>query len=247
MEKKEKVLCVKRKSLPQGWIKKRSVSKIDENIFYNACAESDFAWKDRSRVEMDPSYKQIIPYIVIQTRDILKTAIYRRKGSEKRLHDLWSMGLGGHINPVDDIDFQPGDTRNMPGEARSIPGISCVEELDKASNNTCGNSPDVLKKIIYSGMMRELYEELAGRPPNLKPLFKGVINEEETDVGQVHLGVVFQILTDCPELFVPGEELVGFQWQNTVKLGRFHMEIWSQLCLKLFERQKKMNPKSNLC
>jgi predicted NUDIX family phosphoesterase len=32
--------------------------------------------------------------------------IYNRQGSEKRLHDLWSLGIGGHINPVDQQNQQ---------------------------------------------------------------------------------------------------------------------------------------------
>jgi predicted NUDIX family phosphoesterase len=56
---------------------------------------------DRSAAEEDPSYKQIIPYILVihQGRFLL----YRRtkKQGESRLHDKFSLGFGGHINDID--------------------------------------------------------------------------------------------------------------------------------------------------
>lgn len=56
----------------------------------------------RGRAEEDPSFKQLIPYVVMKYRD--QVFHYRRgKGmGEKRLHGLRSVGIGGHINPIDD-------------------------------------------------------------------------------------------------------------------------------------------------
>ena len=61
----------------------------------------------REDVEEDPSYKQIIPYAVVsyspETGDEEWFLMQRKKGGgEKRLHNLYSLGVGGHINPVDD-------------------------------------------------------------------------------------------------------------------------------------------------
>jgi predicted NUDIX family phosphoesterase len=55
----------------------------------------------RSHVETDPSFKQIIPYTVIRCRD--QVAIYKRtqKAGESRLHDLYSIGFGGHVGIPD--------------------------------------------------------------------------------------------------------------------------------------------------
>ena len=56
----------------------------------------------RGDVENDPTYHQIIPYIVIRNSkgEILT---YRRgtTGGEDRLHNLYSIGIGGHINNED--------------------------------------------------------------------------------------------------------------------------------------------------
>lgn len=57
---------------------------------------------DRDLAETDPSFKQFIPYCVLKCKD--KFFIYERgkKGGEKRLHNLYSCGLGGHVdaNPL---------------------------------------------------------------------------------------------------------------------------------------------------
>ena len=69
--------------------------------FVRQCSGSGFSFTDRDQAEQDPTQKQVIPYILLQSRDREMTAVYCRKGSEKRLHDLWSAGIGGHINPED--------------------------------------------------------------------------------------------------------------------------------------------------
>lgn len=60
-----------------------------------------FAFLPRSKAEDDPSYKQLIPYVVLQFGD--QVFHYRRGqgAGEKRLRALRSIGIGGHINPID--------------------------------------------------------------------------------------------------------------------------------------------------
>lgn len=58
--------------------------------------------------EHDPSFKQIIPYILFRYSD--KFFVYQRtrgqgkEQGEHRLFDKHSLGLGGHINPCDQND-----------------------------------------------------------------------------------------------------------------------------------------------
>ncbi len=62
----------------------------------------------RSQAEHDPSFKQIIPYVLF-TREGRLLYYVRGKGSgEKRLVALGSMGIGGHINYGDENLFQAG-------------------------------------------------------------------------------------------------------------------------------------------
>lgn len=52
----------------------------------------------RSQVEQDESYKQIIPYVCIRNDGAFILLQRTRKQSEARLHNKFSLGIGGHIN-----------------------------------------------------------------------------------------------------------------------------------------------------
>jgi len=62
------------------------------------------AFKDRSEVEEDEKWKQIIPYTYVYDPLHDRVLVYRRadKGGDSRLSGKWSLGFGGHINPSDD-------------------------------------------------------------------------------------------------------------------------------------------------
>lgn len=59
---------------------------------------------DRNLAEEDEKYLQIIPYCLIKNREIPPLMLeYQRtsKTGEKRLVNKMSIGIGGHVNPVD--------------------------------------------------------------------------------------------------------------------------------------------------
>lgn len=58
---------------------------------------------DRAEAENDPSFKQLIAYALFCHNG--RVLAYTRGGSggEARLHDKISIGIGGHINPVDGL------------------------------------------------------------------------------------------------------------------------------------------------
>jgi predicted NUDIX family phosphoesterase len=197
---KEAVLCIKRNLLPDSWVLEKSIVPLEFSAFIEKCTDAGFDFIKRKEAENDASYKQIIPYIVLQTSDLKKTAIYNRQGSEQRLHDLWSLGIGGHINPID-----------MKSDS------------------------DSFEKIMTTGLLRELDEELEQKPENDPPVFIGVISEDVTDVGRVHLGAVFRILTDSPDKYAAGSELFDFSWEETANLPRLNMELWSTLAMELIQ------------
>jgi predicted NUDIX family phosphoesterase len=60
-----------------------------------------FSFRARSNVETDPSFKQLIPYVILTCGD--RVFHYRRgaKGTETRLQSLRSIGIGGHISEAD--------------------------------------------------------------------------------------------------------------------------------------------------
>src|ERR671930_1451454 len=55
----------------------------------------------RAEVEEDPTYQQIIPYVVFRHGDRYLLTKRLRASTEKRLRQLYSLGVGGHINPED--------------------------------------------------------------------------------------------------------------------------------------------------
>lgn len=55
----------------------------------------------RSLAENDPSWKQLIPYVVLKYRDQVFHYTRGQGTNEKRLRALRSVGIGGHINPID--------------------------------------------------------------------------------------------------------------------------------------------------
>ena len=56
-------------------------------------------FRKRNELEEDPSFKQIIPYAVISNKESFY--LFRRRSGqrEKRLHNYFSLGVGGHMNP----------------------------------------------------------------------------------------------------------------------------------------------------
>ncbi len=59
-------------------------------------------WMDRAAAETDPTHKQLIPYVVV--RDGERAFLMERTaaGGDARLHHRATIGVGGHVNPVDD-------------------------------------------------------------------------------------------------------------------------------------------------
>jgi predicted NUDIX family phosphoesterase len=143
-------------------------------------------FEPRSAMEQDPGYKQVIPYLVL--RDGPRWFLMRRTraGGDARLHDRWSIGVGGHVNPGD---------RDLEG-----------------------------------GLRREWREEIQA---DFEPEFAlvGLLNDDETPVGAVHLGVVF--LADAAGRAVAVREtdkLEGaFAIEAEVEAVQDRMETWSAI------------------
>lgn len=60
-------------------------------------------YAERDPAESDPSLKQLIPYMVLVRPLSGEVFCYRRhsSGRENRLHERWSIGVGGHVEPQD--------------------------------------------------------------------------------------------------------------------------------------------------
>ena len=156
------------------------------------------SYRPRSEMEQDPSFKQLIPYVVFRHTDatgVVSLFQYQRGSGqgEKRLHAKRSVGIGGHISSDD---------------------ASCDD-------------------AYAEGMRRELAEEVIIET-EYKSVVAGLINDDLTEVGKVHLGVVHIFDVDQPAVrsreddlcdgrFVPVAELLA-------EIEQF--ETWSQICLR---------------
>jgi predicted NUDIX family phosphoesterase len=58
----------------------------------------------RSELEEDPSFKQIISYAIISNKESFYLFKRTSGQAEKRLHNKFSLGVGGHMNPADSIE-----------------------------------------------------------------------------------------------------------------------------------------------
>ena len=65
----------------------------------------------RSQAEADPSYKQLIPYVIMTHNGKYLSYVRGRRGGESRLVGQRSIGIGGHINPVDTMPLFDTDFR----------------------------------------------------------------------------------------------------------------------------------------
>lgn len=64
-------------------------------------AESAGRYVPRPGAETDRSIKQIIPYLVLRDGDRFFLMKRTRAGGDARLHDHYTIGVGGHLNPGD--------------------------------------------------------------------------------------------------------------------------------------------------
>jgi predicted NUDIX family phosphoesterase len=158
------------------------------------------SYRPRAEVEQDPSFKQLIPYVIFRHRDAAGRASLfqytRGKGQgEARLHSKRSVGIGGHIAADDGISDS--------------------------------NTP------YAEGMRRELEEEVIVDTP-LEMRCVGLINDDETPVGQVHLGVVHIADVERPAVEPRESEIIeaGFRPVDALLADLDRFESWSQICLR---------------
>jgi predicted NUDIX family phosphoesterase len=95
----ELVLCLARKNVPGGldW---RGVQERPFEPLLTAVRESG-SFRPRGQVEADPSQKQIIPYLVLRDGERIFLMKRTRAGGDERLHERYTIGIGGHVNPGD--------------------------------------------------------------------------------------------------------------------------------------------------
>lgn len=95
----EQVLVVPRAALVpgEGWLGVRRGDLVEAL----AVVARDGYFVRRADAEDDPTLKQVIPYLVLRDGERWFLMRRTRAGGDARLHDRWSIGVGGHLNPGD--------------------------------------------------------------------------------------------------------------------------------------------------
>ncbi len=144
--------------------------------------------KERSTVEDDPSYKQIIPYVVFEHNNLYFLMQRKDDASEARLREKFSLGIGGHVR-----------------------------------------KEDLAEPTVAAWAQREFHEEVAYNGTITFEHF-GVLNDESTSVGRVHVGLVLLAHGTSDSIAIKSEHKHGMlasRAQCTLYVDR--MEPWSSL------------------
>lgn len=96
----EHILVVKREKLFETRPAWHGLSTTDfDEVFQHISAHQEF--HPRSLMETDPTYKQIIPYLVFTHQGRFFLMQRQAHASEQRLKNKFSLGIGGHVRKED--------------------------------------------------------------------------------------------------------------------------------------------------
>ena len=119
----ERVLVIPRSEVPGGsdfvGIRRADGPTLDD---LRATVARSGRYLERPAAEADPEHKQLIPYVVVQDGSRVFLMHRTDAGGDARLHGRASIGVGGHLNPVDE-----GEDALMAGLRREW-----SEEIDAA-------------------------------------------------------------------------------------------------------------------
>ena len=99
----ERVLVLPRSAVPGGCefggLRPFAAAALED---LRAAVGESGRYLDRPDAEDDPTYKQLIPYVVVRDGDRVFLMQRTDAGGDARLHGKASIGVGGHLNPVDE-------------------------------------------------------------------------------------------------------------------------------------------------
>ena len=99
----ERVLVLPRDRVPGG-CDFSGVRLADERTMaeLRAAVKAYGQFVDRPLAEEDPAFKQLIPYVVVRDGGLVYLMERTDAGGDARLHGKATIGVGGHLNPVDE-------------------------------------------------------------------------------------------------------------------------------------------------
>lgn len=129
MPKEEHVLVIERRVLERvGTF--QGITPDVERYLGEFFAPGVLRFMPRPQAEVDPGFKQLIPYVMMSHAGKYLSYVRGRRAGEARLIGNRSIGIGGHINPADDMplfnaDFYETTYRNAV--EREVAEEVCVE------------------------------------------------------------------------------------------------------------------------
>ena len=198
----EQVYCVPAERLPSP---QPEALALTDDLYALLVNEGQFLTRDD--VEENPSWRQIIPYAVIQCDGQVLLVERLKAGSESRLHNKMSIGMGGHINPQD-----------------------YTEDNKKTAPQKTTSEQDVLE----AALVRELREELVIGGFVFEA--KALIHRSENAVEQVHTGLLYLVTVPEPVAVRETHKLEGhFVPLSEVGAHFERLEGWSQAAYQFLQ------------
>ncbi len=164
----ERVLVLPRASVPGG-CDFAGVRQADDLAALREAVVLQGRYLERPIAEESPAFKQLIPYVVV--RDGTSVFLMERTdaGGDSRLHGKASVGVGGHLNPVDEgaDPLLAGLRREWAEElvAEWEPEFRLVGLLNDDSNPVGAVHLGVVFTVVADGRPVEVreHEKLSGR------------------------------------------------------------------------------------
>ena len=190
--------------------KELGLIKSDNHILNRIVQHGLF--RKRSKLEEDPSYKQIIPYAIISkteqeqngVRQSQSFYLFKRTSGqrEKRLHNKLHLGVGGHVNP---------------GRSNELDAQYLINELNR----------ELLEEVkLLNGCLIEDIE------------FIGFINDDTISVSRVHIGLLYNIHVSNKDIVVNETDKMTASWINKTDIAKYYeeMETWTKIAVDHYIR-----------
>ena len=197
MAKEEQILVVKREVIERVGMFQGLTFEVDRYLA-SLFAPGQAFFMARPAAEKDPSHKQLIPYVLMEHDGKVLSYVRGKRSGETRLVAKRSIGIGGHIDPVDE----------MPLFAD-------------------------FREAYLNAVHREVAEEVVVETPYTERVV-ALINDDSTEVGSVHLGVVHHWSLAEPKVSRREQVMTQMDFLSLDELQavKDSMETWSQLCLE---------------
>ena len=171
--------------------------------------------KSENAIALGVQFPQILGYFQIMYQGNILA--YQRKGKEKGLFGKWSIGVGGHVSQEDlyETAFSTGNEDEYPD----------------------------ITKLVYTGAIRELQEELGininwveelGTIDSFTEAVNSIIATFADKTSTVHVGLPLTV--ELPDhlydsIKLDPAEFLNFQWltPDELKTSGLEFETWTQL------------------